>query len=157
LLSAKQVAPGMTGEIEVSVKTEGLTVVNKSVTVKTNDPRQSQIVLNLTAAVRKEFLLSAPSVFFGTVAKGTEASREVDITVQGEESLKVVSAESTDKSVTVSLRPVPGNDKKVKLMAVQKADAPSGYHYGVIIVKTTSPRTPELKIPVRGTTAPAVQ
>jgi hypothetical protein len=31
-----------------------------------------------------------------------------------------------------------------------KADAKDGYHFGSIIIKTTSKTTPELKVPIRG-------
>jgi hypothetical protein len=151
LLSAKQIAPGKTGEIEVTVKTENAQAINKTVEVLTNDPRQPKITLTLTGTVEPEFALTERMVFFGNVARGKEAVKELLITIPPDKPVKIVSAESTDQNVTVRLEPVPGsNDKKVKLIAVQKADAKDGYHFGMIVVKTTSSLTPELKITVRG-------
>ncbi len=151
MLSAKQIAPGKSGEIEVSVKTDGLQAIHKTVEVLTNDPRQPKITLTLTGIVEPEFALSERMIYFGNVSRGKEAVREILITIPPDRPLKVLSAESTDQNVTVRLEPVAGsNDKKVKLIAVQKADAKDGYHFGMILIKTNSSLTPELKLTVRG-------
>jgi hypothetical protein len=151
LLSAKQIAPGQTGEIEVSVHTENLTAINKTVAVTTNDPKNQQIVLSLTAIVEPEFVLSERAIFFGNVPKGKEAAKELVITVAEGKEAKPLSAETTDQSVSVKLEPMAGSGgRKFRLNVTQKSDAKDGYHYGVILVKTSSPLSPELKIPVRG-------
>ncbi len=155
MLSAKQIAPGQRGEIEVSVKTEGLTVVNKSVTVTSNDPRAPQIVLTMTAMVEPEFQLSERSIYFGSVPRGKEVIKDLTVTIPAEKTVKLTSAESTDQNVTVKVEPFAGtNDKKYKVTAVQKSDTKDGYHFGMIVIKTTSTLTPELKIPVRGMVHP---
>ena len=151
MLSAKQIAPGQTGEIAVSVHTENLSTVNKTVAVTTNDPKNQQIMLSLTAIVEPDFVLSERAIFFGNMPKGKEATRELIITVADGKEAKPLSAETTDQSVSVKLEPMAGSSgKKFKLNVTQKSDAKEGYHYGVILVKTNSPLTPELKIPVRG-------
>lgn len=151
MLSAKQVAPGQTGEIEISIKTEGVTALNKTVTVLTNDPRNQQVVLSITAAVEPEFALSERTIFFGNVPRGKEATKELVITVTTDKPLKVLSAESTEPSFAVRLEPMAGtNGKKTKVHAALKPDAKEGYHFGSLVIKTGSPLTPELKIPVRG-------
>jgi hypothetical protein len=49
------------------------------------------------------------------------------------------------------LEPVPGsNGKKTKLIATLKANLKPGYHFGSIIVKTSSRRTPGITVYVRG-------
>ncbi len=158
MLSAKQVSPGQTGEIEVSVRTEGLglTAVNKTITVTTNDPQNRQIILNLTASVQPEFMLSERTIFFGNIPRGKEESRSIVITIPADRAVKLVSAESTDTVFAARLEPVDASDaKKIKLVATMKADAKEVYHFGTLVVKTTSPLTPELKIPVRGMVAAA--
>ena len=155
------------------MKTEGITALSKSVTISTNDPRQPSIVLNVTAVAIPEFALSERSIYFGSVAKGKEVAKEIVITIQTEKAdyvppekvsleaqigrsdrtkeVRLLGAESTDQNVAVKLEPVPdSNGKKVKLVAVQKANAKDGYHFGTIIIKTTSTLTPELRISVRG-------
>jgi hypothetical protein len=158
LLSAKQVAPGESGRIEVTVRTQGQTALHKSVVVLTNDPKQPQVALSITGTVVPEFGLSDRTIYFGSVPPGKEVVKDLLITIPPEKSVKVVSAESTDQYVSVQLEPVPGsNGKKVKLVATQKPDTKPGYHFGMVVVKTTSTLTPELRIPVRGIVATASQ
>ncbi len=152
MLSAKSIPPGQTGQIEAAVKTEGVTGrVTKTVTVKSNDPRQPELQLQLTAVIESEFNLSERSIFFGSVPKGKEVVKELYITIPPEKSVKILGAESTDQYVSVKLEPVAGaNGKKLKIVAVQKADAKEGYHFGNLVIKTTSALTPEIKVPMRG-------
>jgi hypothetical protein len=153
LLSAKQIAPGQSGEIEVSLKTEGAagSTLHKSVVVTCNDPRQPTISLSLEATVEAEFQTSERSLYFGSVPKGKEALQELIITIPDDKAVKLLSADSTDQSIAVKLEAIPGtNDKKFKVVATLKADAKDGYHFGSIIIKTTSKTTPELKVPIRG-------
>jgi hypothetical protein len=151
LLSAKQIPPGKTGEIEVDVKTEGAEgALNKSITVFSNDPRQPQIVLSVTAVVQPEFEYERSGLFFGSVPKGKEVTKELIITIPPGVNAKVISVESTDKNIAVSLQPVEGSDgRKVKLVATLKRDMTEGYKTGTVTVKTSSPHTPELKIAAR--------
>lgn len=151
MLSAKQVEPGKAGEIQVSIATEGLTAVNKTVIVTSNDPQNRQILLGITAAVQREFTLSQRMIFFENVPAGKEAAMSVVITVSADNAVKLLSAESTDTSFAARLDPVEGSGgKQVRLTGTMKADAKEGYHFGMLLVKTSSSFTPELKIPVRG-------
>ncbi len=151
MLSAKQVAPGKTGKIEVSVKTQGLTTVRKTVVVSSNDPQRPQLTLDLTATVEPEFELSDRAIYFGSVPSGQSVVKELFITIPPDKTVKVVGAESTDQYVSVKLESVSGaGGKKVKLVAIQKADAKPGYHFGIVLLKTTSVLNPEIRIPVRG-------
>ena len=152
MLSAKHVAPGQTGEIEVTVNTENQSVINKSVTVTTNDPKNQQIVLSLTASVEPEFTPSERAINFGSVPKGKEAAKELVITVAEGKDAKPLSVETTDENVSVRLEPPAGsNGKKFRVIVTQKSDAKDGYHYGIIVIKTSSRFNPELRISVRGT------
>ncbi len=158
MLSAKQVPPGQTGQIEVTVRTEGVAAgaLSKSVTVASNDPRQPQIVLTVTAVVVPEFNLSERFVFFGSVPKGKEATKEIVVTIPADRPTKLLSVESTDPSVTARLEALSeSGEKKYRIVATQKADSKEGYHFGSLVVKTTSSVTPQLKIAVRGTVAGA--
>jgi len=149
LLSAKSIKPGQSGQIEASVKTEGVAgKINKTITVVSNDPRQPQVQLTITALVEQEFPLSDQSLYFGAVPKGKEVVKELTITIPPGK--KILSVESTDQNVTVKL--VPGADgKDAKVVAVQRSDAKEGYHFGNLVIKTTSASTPEIKVQVRGT------
>jgi hypothetical protein len=154
LLSAKQIPPGQSGQIEVTVRVEAPGALSKSVTVMSNDPRQPQIALTVKAEVVPEFNMSERFLYFGSVPKGKEFTKEILITVPADKQAKLLSVESTDPAVTARLEPVSETgEKKYKILATLKADAKEGYHFGSLVVKTTSPTTPELKITVRGMVA----
>jgi hypothetical protein len=147
-LSAKQIQPGQSGQIEVSVDTAILIgAINESVNIITNDPQRPSIFLSMKADVQPEIRVSSPSIYFENVPKGEEVTKEVMLAIAAERSIKILSAESSDESVTVKLEPVPGSDgKKVKLTATHKSDGKIGYRFENITVRTTSYVTPELSI-----------
>jgi hypothetical protein len=153
LLSAKQVAPGDSGQIEVTWKTESSGRATKSVEVFSNDPRQPRVVLNVTAVIEPEFVLSESFIYFGKAPGGKPLTRELLITAAPGKTTKVISAQSSDPNVEVRLEPVPGDARKTKLVALRKAAAKPGYHFGMITLKTSSTLKPELKITVRGMVA----
>ena len=153
LLSSGKIAPGQSGEIEVKVETKDLSSpeLNKTIAVMSNDPKQPNLTLTITGTVEQEFILSELSIFFGNVPVGHEVTSEILVTIPPDKSASLVSASSTDDKVAVRLEPIAGsNGKKYKVVAVQKKDTPEGYHFGTIIIKTSSRLKPELKIPVRG-------
>jgi hypothetical protein len=154
LLSSKKIAPGQSGEISVTIETKELSSLelNKIVTVISNDLQQPQVILTVLGSIVPEFALSDVSMYFGNVPKGQQMSKEILVTIPADKAVKLLSAASTDASVTVRLEPVAGSDgKKMKVVAALKPEAAEGYHFGAILIKTTSQLKPELKIPVRGT------
>jgi len=157
LLSAKKLPPGKSGHIEVSVKTESLWgAVEKRVQVLTNDPSHSAVTLSIKMTVEPEIDLSESMIFFGNAPKGKEIRREILLTLPAGKSIKILSAASTDPDVVVRLEPLPGSeDKKLRLIAIQRADAKPGDHIGTIVLKTSSRLTPDITIYVRGSVAPA--
>jgi hypothetical protein len=156
-----KISPGQTGTITAEIATEGLTAwsktleetvsISKTIAVRSNDPAQPQIVLTLMAVVVPEFVLSQPRIFFGSVPKGQEATKEILVEISPEKPIRLFGATSTDDHFAARLEPVPGSDdKKFRIIGVQKATAGKGMHQGTILIKTSSQWKPELKIPVQG-------
>jgi len=146
---SKAGAPGEAGKIEVSVKTEGQTALNKSVTVTTNDPSQPQITLNLTANVVPEFVLSERNIYFGSVPPGKEAVKNPGHD-RARPAVKLISAESTDAT-----SPYGWNRLRVRTESRQAHRGPEGgrqarLSFRTVKVKTTSALRPELNISARG-------
>lgn len=138
------------------VDTEGFSggPIEKFIYVHTNDPRNPEIVLSIKAVVAPEFVLSDSFIFFKSAPSGTQIAKEIDIEIPGK-SLKILSVRSDDPNVTARLDPAPGSAaSKFKLIAVQKANAKPGYHYGNIIIKTNSRYLPEIRIPENGEVLP---
>jgi len=146
--STKQLEPGQSGQIKTSVDTTVLIgAVTETVKFTTNDPRRPSVLISIKADVQPEISLSSPSIYFGDVPKGKEASEEVMITIPKDKPIKILSAESSEEDVSVKLEPVSDSDgKQVKLIATFKAGGKVGYRLGDITVKTNSYLTPELSI-----------
>ncbi len=156
-----KVAPGQSGQIKVEIQTQGFAAqsknltevvpVSKTVIVRTNDSRQPQVVLTVNFNVAPEIVVSEPSIYFGSNPRGREVTRELTLEITPDRPVKLLSAVATDANVTVRLEPVAGsNDKKFRLIAVQKPTAAEGAHFGSIVIKTTSQLKPQVIVTVRG-------
>ena len=161
LPAPNKVAPGQSGQIKVEIRTEGFAAlsrrldetvaVSKTVTVRTNDPKQPQVVLTVKFNVAPEIVVSEPSIYFGSNPRGLEISKELTVEIAADRPVKLLSAVSTDASVTVKLEPLAGGgEKKFRVIMVQKPTAAEGVHFGNIVIKTTSQLKPQLTITVRG-------
>ncbi len=152
MLSAKKIPAGKSGQIEASVKTDGFSgPILKRIAVATNDPRNPSITLSIKATVDPEIAMSDTAIFFENIPVGKEVIREIIMTIPEPKPIKILSAISKDPNIDVRLEAVPGsNGRKIRLIATQKAQAKPGHHYGTIIVKTSSRRTPEITIYERG-------
>jgi len=159
--SPAKVEPGKSGQIDLEIKTDDLAVesrsysetakLSKTVSVLSNDPKHQEVVLTITGTVAREFSLSEPNIWFGSNPRGHEVAKELTVEIAPDRPVKIVGAVSTDENVTVKLEPVPAsNNKKFKVIVVQKADAAEGLHAGAIVLKTTSDLNPEVRFTVRG-------
>jgi hypothetical protein len=153
LLSAKKIQAGKSGQIEARIRTESLSgPVEKQITITTNDPQNALIKLSIKALVEPEIEISASSIFWGSQPAAKEARVEIFLTVSVAKSVKLLSAASTDSNVSAVLETVPGsNGKKSRLIVIRKPNVKPGYHFGKIVVKTTSRLKPELEIYEQGT------
>ena len=147
-LSQKQIPPGQSGQIEMSVDTALLIgTTEESVHIITNDPHRRSVFFSIKADVQPEISVSSPSIYFGDVPEGDQVTQEVILTVMTEKPIKILSAESSEEDVTVKLESISGSGgKKVKLIATHKGEGKTGYRSGNITLKTTSTITPELWI-----------
>jgi hypothetical protein len=157
LLAAKEppadIPSGQGSRVEMKVNTEGFSggPIEKFIYVHTNDPRNPEITLSIKAVVEPEFVLTDSIIFFRSAPRGTQIVKEIDIEIPSDKLLKILSVRSDDPNVTARLDPAPGSDaSKFKLIAVRKANAKPGYHYGNIIIKTNSRYRPEIRIPENG-------
>ena len=120
----------------------------------TNDPKHPEVTFTIKAIVHPEIELSDSSIFFETAPAAKEIRKEIIMTLPADKDIKVISAKSTDPYVFATIAPFPNsNGKKVKLIAIRKASMKPGDHYGEIVIKTNSKRTPTITIYEGGTVA----
>jgi len=159
--SPNKIAPGQSGTLDVEITTAGVAALSrtltetvnlsKTVTVTTNDPKNSSVVLTVSYTVVPEIVLSEPAIWFGNNPRNKEVVKELMIEIAPDRPIQILGAVSTDRFVTVKLEPVPGsNGKKIKAILVQKPDAVEGLHFGNIMLKTSSKLKPEVQVTVRG-------
>lgn len=149
-LPATQLRPGEETTLDIAVVTDVDTgPVQRYISVETSDVQQRTLVLTVSAIIEPEFRLSEKVLDFGQSAAKDEPSRLVEIQRMRGGS-RVVAAASTDPGVSVRLLPSVRPDR-FRLLAVRRAPGKDGHHWGNVIVETTSPAKPQLRIPVRGT------
>ena len=162
MLTAKTIAPGESGKLDVKIATADVTAssrslsqtvsILKTVTVMTNDRTQPTVILVLNAVIVPEIVLSERSVNFGVHPRGEEITREVLVEITPDKAIRLSGATSTDDSVMARLETVPDSgEKKIKVIATLKATAPEGQRQGFVLVNTSSALKPQLKIPIRAT------
>jgi hypothetical protein len=149
LVSSAKVDPGASGNVDVRIDTSGFEGrMDKRVTVATNDPG-STTELHIRAWVKPQFILSDRFIDFGLVKRGHEVAHSVRIMMASNDDILMV--RSTDPSVDARLERPPGGSREVRVIATQRADAKAGWHFGNLVISTSSHLTPQLRIPVRGT------
>jgi hypothetical protein len=148
LLSAKKIAPGKSGQIEITVDTGSFSgSIEKFIDITTNDPQHKIVTLSIKAVVQPEIELSDTSIFFENTAAGKEIRKEIIMTFPAGKAIRILSTKSTDPNISARVETLPGGDeRKMKLVAIHKAKARSGSNYGEIIIRTDSRRTPKLTI-----------
>jgi hypothetical protein len=149
LLSAKEIAPGKSGQIEVKVDTKYMEgAIEKFVYVNTNDRRNPDITLSLKAVVEPEIVLSDSIIFFDAAPSGKPTTKEILLSIAPGKSVQILGVRSDDPALTATLNPAPGSGAtKYRLIAVRKAAVNPTYHAENIIIKTTSRYLPEITIP----------
>ena len=151
MLSAREIPPGESGIIDAEIDTRGMEGrYAKSVFVETNDPRNNQSVLTLTAQIRAEMSISPHFIYFGTVRRGLMVERIVDIVLRNGSLCKIENAECTDKYVDIQTRVLGNGRGGLRVIAILRDNAPIGSLISNIIVKTSSHAMPRIIIPIRG-------
>ncbi len=162
LLTSKNIGPGESGQIDVRIETTDLPASSRSlsqtislskiVTVNSNDRKQPTVILTINAMIVPEIVLSDSGIHFGTHRRGEEVTKDLLLEITPDRPITLISAASTDNRIMARLEPVSNSGgKKVRVIATLMATAGEGQLFGTILVKTSSPMKPEIKIPVLGT------
>lgn len=150
LLSSRQLEPGATGEIRTTFNSAGFRgPISKTITLYTNDPAQPVARFELRGIVRELVALSPQQINFGSIDTGQQASSEVMLTNQSDQTLVLSAPISTDPGLQATLAPLnlePGQQAvlRVNYLAVPGQVRFSGY----VVVGISSPAAKDLRIPV---------
>ncbi len=157
--SRDEIAPGESGAIRVAYHTvgrPGKTV--KTVTVTSNDPATPSVTLTFNVNVVREIDIQPDRAYFFGVRKGQ--SRSVTVTVLGKKykPFKILSAESRNKKVSVTLTPLDQEGRHGgSLWVVLPPESQIGDIADEVVLKTNDVKKPEIVVPVQGEVLGRVQ
>jgi hypothetical protein len=119
------------------------------VIVRTNHPRQPELVMPVAGFVRTVLQVSPPIADFGTFQPTEPRRGSVIVTNHGEQPVSVLSASTDVPGVTAQVAERE-KGKRWDVNLVVAAGVAPGKLAGTIVVRTSSPRVPVLEVPLRG-------
>ncbi len=151
--STDRLAPGATGSLKVTFNAKSFSgPVKKTITVRSNDPAHPATIIELTATVIQEIVVEPQSFWFKEAEVGRASSVTITVSNAGKTPIKLLKIRTSMEGLTVKLptEPVlPG--KQVTVMATLKATKEAAVISDAVYIETSSPRQPEVYIPVFGT------
>jgi hypothetical protein len=150
LLSATLIPPGGTGEIRTtfdSARFRGAVV--KTVYLYVNDPQRPVAQFHLRGTVKPDLVLEPEQVDMGKLRPGKTAEARVALTNQGEQEITLSPPETTSPEFQAELAEtrLPAG-KSVQLVVRAKPREGKSRLSGYVMIKTSSPLIPELRLPV---------
>jgi hypothetical protein len=143
----REIAPGQTGKIPLSLKTRNLTEFTKSVTVTTNDPQNASLKLSLKGKV-KPYVTAAPRTLRLSGVKPNEEIIEtvrLSVMSDGVDLQVVESSEPNGFRATLQSASEP---KTYNLTIVGQPPFEEGRTSAKILINTGVPDQPTITIPV---------
>lgn len=126
----------------------------RTITVYSNDPTQSAVLLTLTGEVALDVAADPPQVYLGAVPPGVPLVREVALR-SGDDALRIGAPQSAASQLTLRLGDAPDGSAAAILAIGTAPDAPPGPFKAEVRVPTTSAQHPLVRITVAGTIDPA--
>jgi len=121
----------------------------KSITVKSNDPKNPTLVLSLTGTAIQPLRAQPSSLFFGRVGTDAARVRTFDI-ISGKGPIQILSVRSDHPGILV--KPLPeqsaADGKSHRFELTLDSELPEGNLNGTVFVKTDMEGQAELAIPV---------
>ena len=119
------------------------------VAVRTNHPQQPELLLPIGGYVRPTLMATPPRAEFGSFAPTEPRKGSVLVTNYGEQPVRVVSVDSDVPGLSAQVAERE-KGKKYDVNLTLAAGLAPGPIAGTLRVRTDSPRTPVLEIPVKG-------
>lgn len=150
LLSADRLAPGEWGELKTTFNSKGFQgQVNKTVSVYSNDPEQPTTRFRLQGEVQKELMVRPMRLRFNAGRSKAPFSTSIKLQNDGSAPLFLSNLKTTSAELQAELsaaRLDPGQSAELAVRLVPSVD--KSRFAGYITLRTSSPRTPVVRIPV---------
>jgi hypothetical protein len=152
LLSADTIPPGEFGEVRTVFNSDGFSgSVVKTIYLHTNDPLQETVRFQLQGMVQKEIEVMPSRLQFSNLDKKNPAKATITLTNKGSNTLFLSELKTTSKELVALLsKESLGPDETVEMEITLAPEENKSRFAGYVTLKTSSPRTPQLRIPVTG-------
>ncbi|MCF6156603.1 MAG: DUF1573 domain-containing protein [Candidatus Brocadia sp.] len=150
LVSKSNLLTGEEGEVQIKFN-PGRFVgrVTKSVTVNSNDPKNSTYKLTITGEIIEEVRVSPKQINFGIIRKGDSCTRNIEIKTIPELKIEVKKVESPNPYITLTQNKTADNNVHSYQVSIEKYDF-IGKFNGIVFFYTTSNRQERIDIPFSG-------
>lgn len=150
LLSAKKLAPGEWGELKTIFNSKGFQgKVTKTVYVYSNDPDQPQAKFRLQGEVLRELLVTPRRLQFRAGKDKTPFAATINLRNNGSTQLFLSDLKTTSKELQADISSsqlAPGESAQIAIRLTPNTD--KNRFAGYVTLRSSSPRTPTLRIPV---------
>ncbi|MEZ4599829.1 MAG: DUF1573 domain-containing protein [Syntrophotaleaceae bacterium] len=152
LLSSDSIPPGGFGEVKTVFDSNGFSgSVVKTIFLHTNDPLQKTVRFQLQGQVQKEIEVLPSRLQFSNLDKKTPSRAKVVLTNKGSNTLFLSDLKTTSRQLVAELSQEKlGPEETVEIEITLTPEEDKARFAGYITLKTSSPRTPMLRIPVTG-------
>jgi len=152
LISQREIPAGGTGTVLLTFNSKNFSgSVHKTVSVRSNAGNASTAVIELTATVKQELVVTPLQLWFKNAEVGRETRVTLSIRNEGEQPVELKSYRTALPGLTVQL---PGGaiapDSVATIVATFAPPKPAATIADALFISTTNPRVPELYIPVFG-------
>lgn len=153
LLSARKIPPGKTGEVRITFNSNGMRgKVVKGIYVYSNDPVEKMARFQIRGTVLPEIGIRPGQVRLTQMKPDQPKQVEVILTNGGQRTIFLSNLRTSAANIAAELstpRLTPGTTARLTVTVTM----PAGKKHlsGYILLSTSSPHTPKLRIPVYGT------
>jgi len=152
ILSSKEIAPGLTGEIKATFNTKRFRgKQSKTVYVSSNDPKHPTIQLKLQATVKTAAAFKPRNLQFGQVTRGEETTRIIEL-IPESGTIKITQLTASPNIFTARVlkdeetKPDEKEEtiRPVRIEVSVSSDAPIGRHNGNLTARIDHPKISSL-------------
>jgi hypothetical protein len=152
LLSAKKIPPGKTGEVRITFRSSGMRgKVVKWVYLYSNDPVETMARFQIRGTVLPEIDVQPARLRLPQIRSGHPEQAEITLTNGGRQAIFLSHLKTSSTTIVAKLsasRLAPGETARLTVTVTMPAD--KKHLSGYVLLSTSSPRTPKLRIPVYG-------
>jgi hypothetical protein len=157
MVSSNRIPPGGSGSLKIQFNSTNFTgAVHKTVTLVSNVPDAPRTIVEFTATIVDEIVLTPPSLWYKDAETGKPATLSITVHNSGADTLYLKGFRTTLETLKVNLPSGPiAPGGSFVLEATFTPKQPSAVVADRVFVETSNPRRADLAVPIYGNVKPA--